>query len=299
MSAESEPIELQAPAPGMLNLDHLAHFVPDRDACLAALLRLGFAPAPFSLQYHRTHADAALVAAGSGNHCVMLRTGYLEFLVPIADTSVAAQLRSAIARYVGAHSIVFGTNDADDDYRRLQREGFEPLPPIALQRPIATPAGEDTARFTVVRVPPAAMAEGRIQFCRHHTEALVWQRRWLQHPNGAVGLRGALVCVQDLEEAAARYRRFTAIEPQAAPGMRRFETGRGWIELYDRTTIEAALPVSVPAVPWIAGCALQSSDLALTRRVLAANGVSPTELGAGRIAVAGPPAIGGAFIFVE
>jgi hypothetical protein len=72
----------QVPPPGSLSLDHVAHFAPERDACALALAALGFAPAPFSVQYHRLTPESDLVPAGSGNHCVMLRDGYLEFLVP-------------------------------------------------------------------------------------------------------------------------------------------------------------------------------------------------------------------------
>ncbi len=53
------------------------------------------------------------------------------------------------------------------------------------------------------------MAEGRIQLLTHHTECAVWQPRWLTHPNGAKALLDVLVAVADVDEAAARYSRFT------------------------------------------------------------------------------------------
>jgi hypothetical protein len=139
----------QVPPVGELNLDHIASFVPDREACRHALVQLGFAPAPFSLQYHRLAPQADLAPAGTGNHCVMLRHGYLEYLVPLSDTPVAAQLREAMNRHVGVHSIVFGTGSAHADRARLQAGGFAPLPAIDLQRSIHTPDGTDTARFTL------------------------------------------------------------------------------------------------------------------------------------------------------
>ena len=64
--------DAQVPAAGTLNLDHVAHFVPDRDAAAVALARLGFAATPFSEQFHRLQADGPLVPAGTGNRCVML-----------------------------------------------------------------------------------------------------------------------------------------------------------------------------------------------------------------------------------
>lgn len=289
---------MQSPSPGALNIDHVAHFVPEREACHEALTRLGFSPTPFSLQQHRVAADAPLAPVGTGNHCVMLEQGYLEFLVPVAETEVALQLRRYIDRYVGAHSIVFGTADPQADYERLRRAGFAPLPPIDLQRPIETAAGLQTVRFTVVRVPPEAMPEGRIQFCQHHTEALLWQPRWLAHANGAVALAGVLVCTQDLEEACARYGRFTGLPVHAAgAGVRVLQTERGWIRFYQPAALERELGIRPPAVPAIVGCELHSRDLGLTRRVLESRGLAPRVLAAGRIAVSAPPAIGGELVF--
>src|SRR5215469_1291336 len=93
----------QVPATGQLFIDHVAHFVPDSAAATQALGQLGFTVTPFSAQSHRPTPDAPLTPAGTGNVCVMLRRGYLEFLTPTADTPMAGQLRQAIARYVGIH----------------------------------------------------------------------------------------------------------------------------------------------------------------------------------------------------
>lgn len=291
------PAYAQVPARGQHNLDHVAYFVPERAAAHAALVRLGFAPTPFSLQQHRLQPDADLTPAGTGNHCVMLREGYLEFLVPVADTPVAAQLRRSIARYVGAHSIVFGTQDAEADAARLAAEGFDPLPAIALQRTIDTPEGERTARFTVLRVPPGTMAEGRIQYCRHHTPQFVWQPGWLDHPNHAVGLAGVWVCVPDVAEAAARYGRFTGLTPQRAPGEARIVTSRGQVRLMDAAHLAEWFGAPAPALPWMAACEIVSADLAATRRCLEDNGLAVTLLDGGRLRVDAPPAIGGVFLF--
>ncbi|HEX9461511.1 MAG TPA: VOC family protein, partial [Alphaproteobacteria bacterium] len=70
----------QVPASGTLVLDHVAHFVPDADEAATALQQLGFTVTPFSPQSHRPSPEAALTPAGTGNRCVMLRRGYLEFL---------------------------------------------------------------------------------------------------------------------------------------------------------------------------------------------------------------------------
>ena len=78
------PAATQLPPPGKLNIDHVAHFVPHIDAASTALARAGFTLTPFSEQAHRLEPGGPLVPAGSGNRCVMLREGYLEFLTRIA-----------------------------------------------------------------------------------------------------------------------------------------------------------------------------------------------------------------------
>lgn len=287
----------QLPEPGALTLDHVAHFVPDSDAASAALEKLGFTLTPFSHQSHRLHEGAPLVPAGTGNRCVMLERGYLEFLTPTADTPIAGQLRSAIERYVGIHLIAFGSSAPELDHARLTANGFEPLEPVALQRPISTESGEATARFTVVRVSPGAMPEGRIQFCQHHTPDLVWQPRWLRHRNGALGLSGVLVCVEDPEEAAQRYSRYTG-RPSTSDGRaRHIRTARGALTFVDSATLARVLGLSAPSLPWIAGYALETSDPGATRDVVLGAAVNVIDVPGNRFAATLPPAVGGVVIF--
>lgn len=281
----------------MLDLDHLAHFVSDIDRAARELDALGFTLTPFSPQSHRLEPDGPLVPAGTGNRCVMLESGYLEFLTPTADTPIADQLRIAMRRYIGVHLIAFGTSDAADDHARLAREGFEPAAPVALQRPISASEGTDTARFTVVRVPPGTMAEGRIQFCQHHTRALVWQSRWMGHRNGAVALSSVIVCVADPAEAAARYARFTGLRPVLKKSVHYLITGRGTLVFADAATVERALAITAPALPWIAGYSIETRDPAAARACLRRSGAQPRPLAGERFALTLDAALGGVVIF--
>jgi hypothetical protein len=291
----------QRPQPGTLTLDHIAHFVPDIDAASRALERLGFTLTPFSLQQHRIEPGAPLTPAGSGNRCVMLRQGYLEFLTPTADTPVAQRMRAAMARYVGQHLICLGTSESERIYRHLAESGFNPQPPVALQRQIGTETGEGTACFTVQRVPPEAMPEGRVQVVEHHTPELLWQTRWLSHPNRAAGLTASIVCVEDPADVAARFARFagTAVRWQG-PIAVVTGTARGAVAIIDPATLKGRLGVAPPALPWIAGIELLSDDLAATRAHLEAGGFNVIALPRGdAVLVAGPPELGGLFAFTS
>jgi hypothetical protein len=297
MAPAPDAAATQTPPAGEINIDHVAHFVPDIEAAGAALERLGFTLTPFSLQSHRLEAGGPLVPAGTGNRCVMLERGYIEFLTTTADTPLAAQLRAQMARYVGVHLLAFGTSAPLVDHARLAQAGFEPVAPVALQRPIETVAGEETARFTVVRVPPGKMAEGRIQFCAHHTPELLWQKRWTAHANGASALAGVTVCVDDAAEAARRYSRFTGLSASEASGAWLIRTARGTLTFVEPDTLAGAMHSAPPTLPWIAAYALETRDLAAAREHAAAAGYAVESLGGERIMVALPEALGGAVVF--
>jgi hypothetical protein len=286
----------QAPRAGEINVDHVAHFVPDIDSAAAELTRLGFTLTPFSAQTHRLTPDGPLVPAGTGNRCIMFERGYVELLTPTGESAVADQLRAAIARYVGVHLIAFGTADAERDHARVEAQGFRPLPPVALQRPIGTESGTGTARFTVVRVPPDAMPEGRIQYCQQRTPDLVWQARWLEHRNGAVALTGVLLCVSDPEEAAQRYARYTGLPAQSRGDTWHIDTARGTLTFLDTATSKEALALEPPALPWIAGYSLATRDLAVTSAYFETAAV-PTRNARGRVLVSFPAALGGVAVF--
>jgi hypothetical protein len=287
----------QVPPPGELTLDHISHFVPDRDAASDALERLGFTLTPFSEQSHRLEADGPLVPAGTGNRCIMFERGYLEFLTPFGDSPIADQLRAAMRRYVGIHLVAFGTASPDTDYQRLSREGFNPLYPVALQRPIGTETGEDTARFTVVRVPPDAMPEGRIQYCAQLTPDLVWQKRWIGHANGAVELAAVTLCVDDPAAAAARYARFTGLDTTECGPWRMLQTRRGRLFFGAAATVQRELGLSAPAMPWMAAYTLRVRDLAATQAHLRQAGIETRDYRAGRCLVELPSSLGGAIVF--
>lgn len=290
----------QRPAAGTLSLDHIAHFVPDIAKASAALERLGFTLTPFSLQQHRTAPDAPLVPAGSGNRCAMLRQGYLEFLTPTSGTPVAERMRAAIQRYVGQHLICFGTGEAARTHRHLAEGDFDPLPPVALQRQIGTANGsEGTARFTVLRVPPEAMREGRVQVVEHHTPELLWQQRWLDHPNGASALLASIVCVADVEEAAGRFARFAKAEiKRVGTGAVIAPRGHGRVLILDARTAPDRLGVAAPSLPWIAGIVLRVDDLQRTAQYLDGAGNALTRRD-GVVLVRGAPELGGVFAFTS
>lgn len=287
----------QIPAPGQLVLDHVGMFAPDMESGARAMERLGFFMTPYTPQQHSLGPGEPVVPAGTGNRLAMLGLGYIEFLVPFADGPVADQLRAAMKRYVGLHLIALGTADASADHARLERDGFATVPLVDLQRDVDTPDGPRTARFSVARVPPGTMAEGRIQFCAHRTPERVWQERWLEQPNRAVALRGVHVCVEDVDEAARRYARFTGLEIVRAGGVAQMHTARGWLKFIDAQTCEHLLGVRPATLPWIAGCSIATADLSAAQACLRASGTEHYRTQGGTLTAHAAPALGGVFVF--
>jgi len=206
-------------------------------------------------------------------------------------------LRTAIKRYSGAHLVAFGTAAPEADHARLAGSGFAPLDPVALQREIDTEHGRETARFTVVRVPPGTMPEGRIQFCQQCTPELLWQPRWLDHHNRATALAGVILRVADAQEAAQRFARYTGLLAQPGDGVWRISTARGYLLFLDRETLHRRLDIVAPSLPWIAGTVLKSEDIAATGDTLRRSGVSVHVIGSRRLLVKLPAALGGVIVF--
>jgi hypothetical protein len=281
----------QLPGPAATFLDHVAHFVPAMEGAAAAMARLGFHLTPLSVQGN-LGADCALVPTGTANRCAMFRRGYIEILARVSDSALARQLEEKAARYVGIHLVAFSTADTEKERARLAAAGFAPLPFVRLRR--HTSRG-DEARFTVLRVPPEAMPEGRVQMLTHHTEAAVWHPDDLTHPNGAVSLEAVHIVVTAPETVSERYARFAGRPAERlADATWRIAAERGRIEIHGPPG-----PDFAPAgqLPQITAYEIGVADLPATRAFLDRNGIKLAVDERDRIAARAPPALGGVVLF--
>ncbi|WP_162906836.1 VOC family protein [Algihabitans albus] len=289
----------QLPQKGEIFLDHVAHFVPDLARASTFFERIGFRLTPFTEQRNRT--PEGLVSAGMANRCAMLREGYLELLTAVGDTELAGQFHAATDRYVGLHLIAFSLADPQAAHATLVTEGFKPRAPVTLTRPVEDPQGETReARFTVLRVPPEAMPEGRVQVLQHHTEELVWQERRLTHDNGVVSLKGVLLVVADPEETARRFGRFVGRAPRRRDARWLLDLDRGACVFVAPEDLDSVAPgvgvapsAARPSPPVIVATALGSSDTELTRDRFQAGGLEATMPAPGEALYRFPPELGG------
>jgi Glyoxalase-like domain len=255
-------IDRQLPAGDEIFLDHVGHFVRDAESASRALARAGFAPTPASIQVSPEVALGTRLT-GTGNIAAMLDRGYIEVLFKTADTALGREFDAALARHAGVHLAAFAVADAQRAHQRLAAAGFCVRPLTTMQRSVETQSGADIAAFTIARVEPDAMPEGRIQMLTHHTPTAVWQTRWLSHPNSANGLIDVVIAVADLEQAAQRFARFTGCAATRTEGGALLRLDRGGVYLVTRDRATERLPeVPVTTLPFILGYALRVQSLA-------------------------------------
>lgn len=261
-SAAPNEVDRQLPVGDEIFLDHVAHFVRDAEAAQRALIRCGFAPAPISIQVSPDPAGGTR-PTGTGNVTAMFERGYAEVLFKTADTPLAREFDAMLEQHAGLHLAAFAVANAEAAHHRLAKNGFAVRDLVRMSRPVDTEAGAATAAFTIARVEPGVMPEGRIQMLTHHTEQAVWQKRWLSHPNGAVGLLDIAIAVADVDEAAARFARFTGRKATRTSGGAVLSLDRGGVYLvtYDRIS-ERVPEVPITALPFMIGYALRVRSLA-------------------------------------
>jgi hypothetical protein len=261
-------IDRQLPQGDEIFLDHVGYFVADLEAAAHRLRRLGFQVSPLNVQ-HNANERGDLVPTGTSNRLALLERGFIETLAATGETPLAGQLRGALARYEGLHLIALTHADMAAQRRRLVNSGFARQRIVNLRRRVATAEGERLMAYSVLRTETGEMAEGRVQMLTNHTPELLWTPGSTVHDNHVDALTQLLVCVRDPVEAALRYGRYCGREVGGDEQCAVVRLERGDILLVSPSRAAEMLPkLSLPDLPYIAGIALRSADLAATRRVL-------------------------------
>jgi Glyoxalase-like domain len=291
----TQEADRQLPIGSEIFLDHVGHFVPDPQAASAALARAGFAPTSVSVQ-----ANPDGTPTGTGNVTAMFSRGYIEILFKTADTLLAREFDASIAAYPGLHLAAFSIADAEGTHKRLGEAGFAMRPLVQFQRPVDTESGPGVAAFTVVRLERGAMAEGRIQLLAHRTEDTVWQKRWLSHRNGALGMLDLVIACADVAETAARFERFTGRKAVSTMFGQSIRLDRGRVEIVSDTAFAALVPeVEPPRLPFLGAYAVRVASLRAAEELMDQAGLNPRR-SAGVLVVPFPPELGiGAWFFVD
>ncbi len=293
------------PVQGEINLDHTGHFVTDVGQATAVLTAAGFKVTPVSMQVQPDPQTGAMNLTGTGNVCVMLRQGYLEFLYHTADTPLGREFKIALNRRAGLHLVAFGHCDSAARHEELSATGRQMRPLVRMSREIGTVDGSQEAHFVVARLADGAMPEGRVQMVTHKNDSALWQPRWLDHPNGALALRAMVISAPDPDDAAARFATFLDRPAHRhEDGTYGIALERGALEFMTEEMATAVVGRQVePERAAFAACRLGVNDIAATRAYFEISGLSfssegdcltvpfPAALGVGAWIFEGPPEI--------
>ncbi len=270
----------QTPAPGEIFLDHVGWYVPDIAAAGVAFERLGFRLTPLTPHSHES-ASGERTPSGTANRCAMIELGYLEILcaMPGLDTALAGQLRSGLERYTGLHLIAFTCADAVSEHARIAEAGFAPQPIANLRRPLTADDGNEAmTAFSVIRLAPGAMAEGRIQMLTQDTPETVWQPSLIARDNAIDALSGVVVCSDDVEDSASRFARLLGREATGGDAAAEIILDRGRVSFVAPGALAALIPgASAPSDPFIAAVVLRSRDVRASRDYLISRGLVVRE----------------------
>jgi hypothetical protein len=129
---------------------------------------------------------------------------------------------------------------------------------------------------------------------------MVWQPRWLAHPNSALGLTSVTIAVADVNQAAQRFARLIGRPARPTSRGQAIELDRGRIKLVSAGTFSEALPQApIPSLPFIGAYGISVASLAALEQTLVRAGLAPRRHGQCLMA-AFPDALGcGAWLFSE
>lgn len=267
----------------MFSLDHVGVAVRDLDSAATVYARLGFTLSPLGL-HHAPGPDGTLRPSGTGNHCAMLESGYVE-LIGVTDPAYGGRLRDDLARHEGVHLIAVGCQDALAAVVELRSRGVTAGEPRRLNRPVNDGGRATMLSFSLVDTPESLFPEGHVFAIQHHTRAELWRTELLKHPNGARALKRVFVCVREPWDFAARWQGCFGASTH--------------VDAASASDLASRFPgVIAPTLPWIAGISVAVGDLASCAALLARNDVAHQRRDGG-LFVAPAQACGALIEFVE
>lgn len=105
----------------------------------------------------------------------------------------------------------FGTDDIEGTRERLISRGVSCSEVKPFQRTMDTPSGPRLMRANVF-FPQGNDLPSLTQVAQHITPELIFQPRYMDHPNGAKSVTEIIACDARPEDVAGRYARYTGHE---------------------------------------------------------------------------------------
>ncbi len=171
-----------------LSLDHVGLIVPDLEAARALWSELGFTLTRRA-DHTRTGPDGQRVPAGSAQHSVMLKAGYIE-LMQITDPHAGHPLTPAMRQRFGLHILALATEEPKATHAALLARGCALSPVMDWSRQVSEEGAEGLARFKFFDTPWQASDASYFCWVQHITPELMRPPGLLTHVNSAQALRG-------------------------------------------------------------------------------------------------------------
>lgn len=184
-------------------IDHVIVGVRDLERARMGWTRLGFTLSPRGRH----------IGQGTANYCVMFASDYIELLSIVDPHDFVQRLDTFLARREGLMAAAFAPAAAPEEVRAaLLRLQLHPSEPRALGRQLELPEGTVVPRFSLISLPGEETPGLDSFICAHLTPELMRRPEWLDHPNGASGLNGIHVLVENTAALLEPYDRLFGIQ---------------------------------------------------------------------------------------
>jgi Glyoxalase-like domain len=188
---------------GIAAIDHVIVGVRDLKRARMAWTRLGFALSPRGRH----------IGQGTANYCLMFPSDYVELLGIVDPQDFVQRLDVFLARREGPIAIAFAPAGPPEEVRSaLLALQLHPSEPRALGRQLELPEGTVVPRFSLISLPRDETPGLDSFICVHLTPELLRRSEWLAHPNGARGLKGIHVLVENTAALLEPYDRLFGIQ---------------------------------------------------------------------------------------
>ena len=188
---------------GIVGIDHVIVGVRDLDRARMAWTRLGFNVSPRGRH----------VGQGTANYCTMFPSDYVELLAIVDPNDFVQRLDAFLALREGLMATAFATAAPPEEVRsELLALQFHPSEPRMLGRQLELPEGTVVPRFRLIALPTDETPGLDSFICEHLTPDLMRRPEWLFHPNGARGLKGLHVLVENTAVLLEPYDRLFGIQ---------------------------------------------------------------------------------------
>jgi catechol 2,3-dioxygenase-like lactoylglutathione lyase family enzyme len=263
-----------------LTLDHVALVVSDLDRASEIYSRMGFTLSPRSSHKGRLEPDGPVEPWGTGNHCAMFATGYLEILGITDKERHSEHVQVLLDEYEGLHLIALGCAEAEaeaDNIRHRLGKGAEPYT-VSRDVPM-TDGSSKQATFNILQLPDESFPEADLFLIEHRNKDVIWQPDMLSQPNGVVGLSEVIVCSDDIQDTAGRLSAALGISPTGGNDTLVFELARGTIKIITPDALGVlCVDIQPPKLPWVAAVEFLTADTGATGKYLQENGFKVRQM---------------------